>query len=613
MLCSLRDEMMSSGRLAEYKNALENGSRLVSDLEEMNYGTAMDENELSSLIEKDFLSYFMPGRDGQRKALDDEAAAAVQTVLQGNSVSAYFVVNNPPEISEVVDRCTDLAAIRLLLRSQVISLDNATTMADMQCSDEDDDGGPVVFVERELTWEQLVWTIFIEIFGSKEQASMVMQYLALGLSTDSNGGIIMLMHGQETSGKSLFLSILNMLFGKNNKLVRAIPQTFESCKDGARWHSTFTESNLEVRFFVESNFSLLDGDEGDAQELKQKMGNSSVITASNKLPCIEGTMAPGQKKLMMVPTLSEFVTDKAALRKEILLYMANDRFRRLFSNVPFPAEYSEYVQLMNLKANCMFSYKLEDFGAQNALFNDDVNFLDHDLHGQVGSLPVSILKRRWLLRDTALESPEALEKLGAALCRILLKKIVPSIGGLNKYPDVIRKITNYVEETFPIFSSYKDALIVALKGMILKRADKQVNVEEVRARIRSQTATVEEAVESVHGKHHEAARAAFSKLENAVKDKREFEQLLTSCGFELKETTDGLALNGFDWIEDANQEIQKEKWSLLEALLLSGDIGAYKHTLPKFSSLKEEDDFTRGYYLLDPPCPWLLHIAQRCD
>ncbi|EEC05850.1 hypothetical protein IscW_ISCW003904 [Ixodes scapularis] len=85
---------------------------------------------------------------------------------------------------------TNLLAFRIMLKRHPSLYQRAVRLF-VSGTGEDDDGGPVVFVRKEITWEQMVWTIFVELFGSSQQARMIMEFLALGLSTDNNGRIVL--------------------------------------------------------------------------------------------------------------------------------------------------------------------------------------------------------------------------------------------------------------------------------------------------------------------------------------------------------------------------------------------------------------------------------------
>ncbi|KAL3217994.1 hypothetical protein MRX96_031903 [Rhipicephalus microplus] len=50
-----------------------------------------------------------------------------------------------------------------------------------------DDGGPVVLVKHEMSYEDKVWAIFDDLFGSRKNSYMVLKFLAMAMRNGDNG------------------------------------------------------------------------------------------------------------------------------------------------------------------------------------------------------------------------------------------------------------------------------------------------------------------------------------------------------------------------------------------------------------------------------------------
>lgn len=58
------------------------------------------------------------------------------------------------------------------------------------------------------------------------------------------------------------------------------------------------------------------------------------------------------------------------------------------------------------------------------------------------------------------------EKMGAALCRILLEHVVPSMGGLENCSKTVNQLERYVANNHLLFDSYKRVIYAILKKVL---------------------------------------------------------------------------------------------------------------------------------------------------
>ncbi|CAN7974935.1 unnamed protein product, partial [Ixodes persulcatus] len=502
-----------------------------------------------------------------------------------------------------------LLSIRVLLKRHP-ELYSAVMNTACYSSGEDDDGGPVLFVQSKLTWEQLVWTMLIELFGSAEQARMVLEFLALGLSTDSNGRLIMLMHGEVANGRSMFIGMLHYIFGKDSRLIRILPLNFFTSEAYNRRDATFRSNAEEIRFVIENDIPVLDMNESGRKKFKQFTGDGRVsnsqpydrcdsdfrisaklVTSSNYIPYISTTMLAGQSQLMIIPTVSRFIKGKAALRKQLLDHLSADRYCRLLFGTQYPTLMGDYVKEMNQQANTMFTLPWASLDARNTLFPEHHrNILDRSFSSDLMSAPCSIPSQRWLLGNLTLMRDSAQEKLGAALCRILLDHVVPSMGGLQNTSVTVQKLENYVRKNVNLFGSYKNVMIIILKRLIIYRKGYAIDVDILHPTVSQELTNEKETLQAVlFGRFKRAGLEAFAAVENACKTLDSFCVMLTKCNFDITNNGHAMTLNDFQWITDLREDKDKLDVSPIEAMVLRDDLRKYVPPNGMLHGPSEED------------------------
>ncbi|XP_042145803.1 uncharacterized protein LOC121835536 [Ixodes scapularis] len=516
---------------------------------------------------------------------------------------------------------SSLLAMRIMLQRHpdmyAPVMDKATI-----CTSENDDGGPVVFVKNEITWDQLVWTMLIEIFGSSEQARLVLEFLALGLYTDSNGRLVMFMHGEAVNGKSMFIGILNYIFGKKSNLVRTLPANFFTSKSDNRMDATFRSNAEEIRFAIENEIPILDMDEGGRRKFKQFTGGDRVssrqpydrcnndfrisakfVTSSNDMPYISSTMLAEQSRLMIIPTVSTFIAGKVMLRKQLLQHLAADRYCRRLYGTAYPSFKGLYTIEMNKYANVMTKQTLTNLNARNTLFPMHYNnILNQGFPCDIIEVPKGIPTQRWLLGNPLLMHEEVQEKMGAALCRILLDHIVPSMGGLKNTAVTVQKMENYVRENVNLFGSYKDVMLILLKRLIVYRKGECIDVDSLRAIVVQEMSVMKSNIRSLmFGKYKGAGSEAFSKVDNACKTINGFCNMLVKCNFNLTKRDHCITLNDFQLVHLFINERNKIEISPIEGMLNIDDLKTYLTPENIFTGPDESDTVDARKTCLKPP------------
>lgn len=512
-----------------------------------------------------------------------------------------------------------LLALRFLLKKHYYLAEMILAHA-FTPTEEDDDGGPVIYKTTQVTWDQLVWTMLIELFGSNEQARMVLEFLALGLSTDSNGRLVMFLHGQSTNGKSMFLELVNKMFGKDNLLVRHLPSNFFTSKSDQRMDATFRYNAEEVRFVIESEMPILDMDEGGRRKFKQYTGGDTVanrqpydhcnndfiltskfLTASNDLPYIPLHMSAEQKRIMIVPALSTFIQDRALLRRNLIGNMVADRYCRLFFNVEYPRIKLDYVVNTNQQANTMFPQDNINLHYKKICFPQYYQDILSESFIQTIKQPARFIPtQRWLVGNRNYVRPDFKEKMGAALCRILLEHVVPSMGGLKDSSKTVNKLETYVSDNQSLFASYKKILYAILKKLVVQRKGYRVLTHHLRVQVQEELSVQREAIRGLlFGRYRNAGSEAFEEIDSAVKSDRSFCYWLRECNFDLTTAKDGVQLNDFQYIEEFLDDRAKRYISPIE-LLLREDLKKYASSNLYEGPSEHEVERTRRTCRFDP-------------
>nr|XP_054931078.1 uncharacterized protein LOC129386847 [Dermacentor andersoni] len=381
------------------------------------------------------------------------------------------------------------------------------------CGKEDDDGGPVVFVKKRMTYEEKIWAIFDDIFGSRRMSEMVMNYLAIGLSTGSRSREILYLHGEAVNGKSVFINILSAaLGGSGSKLIINLNGEYFTGRSN-HMDTTFRNSNSDLRFLFVSEMSVLEVTSAGKALLKRFTGGdiinqrapyaalnkefrvtAKIVATSNELPYFHPGETAEISRFLIVPMLSYFYNGKSALRKRHLLYATNDRHARRLFGAEYPLLFSEYVELLNAKANTMFDCPAESMGAVNTLLPSDTPTLTARQEPGIKSIPVY----RHMLGDSSLGNEEVIRKLGAALMRILTKDVIPRMGGVDdtNYKRYTAEFEEYIRKNTPVFASYKNVITAMLSFKLVRVATPHafVPVEELRELVKNDIANFKRTV-----------------------------------------------------------------------------------------------------------------------
>lgn len=557
--------------------------------------------EMCSESPTKFQEYFdvKPKYEDTQINLDDVPTQADMNEIMHNAESKLECISKHGTSSKSSLYCCVviyIVSLRFLLKKHP-DLRNAVMDTALKPSAHDDDGGPISFVRSQLTWDQLVWTMLIELFGSSEQARMVLEFLALGLSTDYSGKCVMFMHGEAANGKSLFLGILRHVFGKTRELVRTLHSNSFTSKSKNRMAAPLRHKPEEIRFVIQRKIPILDIDEDGRRMLTQFTGGDRVsipqqydrchtefrlsakfLMSSNDIPYFSRTMTVEQSRFMIVPTVSTFLADKSCLRKQLLKHLSADRYCTLLFSTPYPVFEDGYIQKINKQANTIFTQSCSSLGARNMLFPEHhLNILEDSFATELRSAPRSIPTQRWLLGNPNLMFDEAQEKLGAALCRILLDHIVPSMGGLENVTHTVGKLESYVSQNASTFDSYKNVLYIILKRLIVRRKGFSIPVKKLRKIVAQELTKAKRALRPIlFGRYKGAGSEAFGYVEDACKTKDAFCRILREWNFNLSSANDGMHLNDFQSLDEFLEDRERLDVSPIEALVMRDDLKKYE-------------------------------------
>ncbi|CAN7975880.1 unnamed protein product [Ixodes persulcatus] len=297
------------------------------------------------------------------------------------------------------------------------------------------------------------------------------------------------------------------MFGKDNMLVRNLPANFFTSRADQRMDATFRHNAEEVRFVIENEMPVLEMDEGGRRKFKQYTGGDKVanrqpydrcnndfiltskfLTASNDLPYTPLYMSAEQSRIMIVPAVSAFIQDKGVLRRNLLQNLAADSYCRILFRNPYPTLMKDYVIRCNQEANVMFEQDTSNLHCRKTSFPQyykDI-FLDAFVM-TVKQAPRCIPTQRWLVGNTDYIRSDYKEKMGAALCRILLEHVVPSMGGLENCSKTVNQLERYVANNRLLFDSYKRVIYAILKKGIVSRKGFRVMIKTLREFVRRQS------------------------------------------------------------------------------------------------------------------------------
>uniref|UniRef100_A0A6B0VBM2 SF3 helicase domain-containing protein n=1 Tax=Ixodes ricinus TaxID=34613 RepID=A0A6B0VBM2_IXORI len=441
--------------------------------------------------------------------------------------------------------------------------------------------------------------MLIELFGSCEQARMVLEFLALGLSTKHNGKQLMFMHGEAANGKSLFLGIVRHLFGKTRELVQTLHSNFFTSKSKNRMAAPLTYKHEEIRFVIQRKIPILDMNEDGRRMLKQLTGGDKVvirqqsdryhnefrltakfIMSSNDIPYFRFYMKSEQNRFMIVPTVSTFLAGKSCLRKQLLKHLSADRYCTLLFSTPYPAFEDGYIQKMNKQANTIFAQSCSGLDARSMLFPEQyLNILENSFATELRSAPRSIPTQRWLLANPNLMFDEAQEKLGAALCRILLDHIVPSMGGLESMTQKAVKLESYVSRNANTFGSYKNVLCIILKRLIVRREGFSINIKELKEMVAQELTREKRRLRPIlFGREKGAGSEEFEYVESACRSTTEdaFCHILQACCFNPSSANGEMRLYDVQSMDEFLSDRERLDISPIEALVMRDDLKKYE-------------------------------------
>ncbi|KAH7977518.1 hypothetical protein HPB49_002096 [Dermacentor silvarum] len=360
-------------------------------------------------------------------------------------------------------------------------------------SSELDDGGPVVLVKHQLTYEEKLWAIFDDLFGSRTNSTMVMKFLALAMRNGENGRHMLYLHGEAANGKSLFMNILAAsMGGSRSKLVINLNGEYFTNRNGNTLDATFRGVNPDVRYLFVCEMPVLDMGNRGIRLLKRFTGNdmvsvrapyatknrefrntAKIVATSNELPYFKAVETAEITRFLIMSMRGFFMTSIATIRMMHLIFAVNARAQCMLFNMDvnidegggegnvtsnynnddelfdglirmeddentnsqqqpcFPMLFSDLVEMDNQRANVMF--ECDDLTALKTILTENTSIFREYKAPQLRHVPVV----RYMYGDKNLLNNNVIEKFGAALIRILTNHIIPEMGGAEEESKVV--------------------------------------------------------------------------------------------------------------------------------------------------------------------------------
>ncbi|KAH7969669.1 hypothetical protein HPB52_020999 [Rhipicephalus sanguineus] len=470
--------------------------------------------------------------------------------------------------------------------------------------DEDDDGGPVVFVKRSVTYEEKVWAIFDDLFGCRKNSMIVMKFLALAMRNGNNGRHILYLHGEAANGKSLFMNIVS-----------------------ASLDATFRDINTDVRYLLVSEMPVLDIGNRGVRLLKRFTGNdvvtmrapytmknrefrnkAKIIATSNEIPYFKDSETAEITRFLIMPMRSFFMTSKSALRTVLLGKEINTRAQSMLFNIPdpvYPKIYMNYVEQCNNRANVMFANN--ELNALRTLLTEDVSiFVDHK-ETLVRHVPVC----RYMHGDKNLLNMSVIEKLSAGLVRIITNYIIPSMNGITDDTVVhcMREFDKHIMSTHRALKTYKSVMVALLVAKIVKVRHPRmfVEVEKLRESLRNDVSTVlRTCTADMYGSFYTNTKAIApeSNVAYYLETQAQFVKTLTLLGFNVsayrgmsnRAEQGTKVLYGYVTREEYNSFVNKgfEDKILFDAIVDDSHIKQYESV---YKDVQDQDKFTRQHFM----------------
>lgn len=414
------------------------------------------------------------------------------------------------EDSEFLHYAYKMACMHFIITSFVASrpdlyvelLNNGDLVANIDNPNVDDDDGPVVIVRRQLTYEQKVWALFDDMFGSREQSMIVMRYLALGLRTGGTGRHVLYLHGEAMNGKSVFMQLVKAAMGGDgSKMIIHLNGDYFSPRQSTL-DATFRTVNVDARFLFLPEMCVLEMGPAGMRRLKRLTGgdvitergpfskknnnfvnNAKLITTSNEIPYLTASDTAEISRFLIVPMRSCFNMSVSQVRTKHLRRALNQRAtHRMFGleEGAYPAVFTDYVREHNSAANCMFGEIGIGMKAIDALLPTYPPITKQYVPPLIKHVPSS----RHMLADKNLMDSKVMEKCGAGLIRILTREIIPSMNGVTV--DTVDSCCNEFDaithRVYAQMATYKDMMTAIVLNKLVRVRDNRcfVVVEELR-------------------------------------------------------------------------------------------------------------------------------------
>ncbi|KAH9384826.1 hypothetical protein HPB48_026848 [Haemaphysalis longicornis] len=508
-------------------------------------------------------------------------------------------------------------------------LDNGDLVANIDNPNVDDDDGPVVIVRRQLTYEQKVWALFDDMFGSREQSMIVMRYLALGLRTGGTGRHVLYLHGEAMNGKSVFMQIIKAAMGGDGtKMIIHLNGDYFSPRQ-TNLDATFRNVNVDARFLFLPEMCVLEMGPAGMRRLKRLTGgdvitergpfskknnnfvnNAKLITTSNEIPYLT---AAEISRFLIVPMRSCFNMSVSQVRTKHLRRALNQRATHLMfglEEAAYPPVFTDYVREHNSAANCMFGAIGIGMKAVDALLPTYPSVTKQYVPPLIKHVPSS----RNMLADKNLLDSKVMEKCGAGLIRILTREIIPIMKGVTV--DTVDSCCNEFDaithRVYAQMATYKDMMTAIVLNKVVRVRDNRcfVVVEELRLLASNDLVNVRKTYSrAMYGAFYSANKvnAIESDISNAVASLPRFQNALLTMGLKsvpYNGRSTSIArgtpvIYGFLLIEHFNDRIAHaiNEQTLLTAMTDDSHIRQYESAFNDMTEDDTMDSFVRRKFM----------------
>ncbi|XP_075721815.1 uncharacterized protein LOC142765129 [Rhipicephalus microplus] len=341
---------------------------------------------------------------------------------------------------------------------------------------------------------------------------------------------ILYLHGEAANGKSLFMNILAAsMGGTRSKMVIYLNGEFFTSRGGSHVDATFRGVNPDVRYLFVCEMPVLDMGNRGVRALKRFTGNdvvsmrapcatknkefrntAEIVATSNEIPYFKEVETAEITRFLIIPMRSFFMTSIAALRTIHLMFAVNARAQCLLfemDNQPeiseeeiadmteaakrgesisppvsasqdvdmdrypcFPLMFSDLVEYDNQRANVMF--ELDELSALKTVLHENISIFKEYKAPQLRHVPAA----RYMYGDKNLLNNTVIEKLGAALIRILTMKIIPEMNGITN--DTVQECNKIFDEfimtNHTALKTYKSVMVALIVSKIVSQKPEDV-------------------------------------------------------------------------------------------------------------------------------------------